>query len=281
MLSRRIQACCTLNEIAAAGGIDTAGQPRRAYFAENRAELRAIFADIFDDIVSDATRTRPVFSGSGGDSQSKGFKFFSAFNPRPDPEAPQLWKGILERKRFVCSDDLVPEEQYDTLLGDDFAANVNNNKDDRRFYTVVADSGSDNRYTLRRGSFGDGIGDSDMTQVFATSPSALPAQVPADAMQLVDTSCSEATTADACRDLILQHAVGLTNAAGRSRCSNGACRVFGGIYHSVPTVVSGRPADLLRDESYTNFATTMAGDARPTALSAFFSVREWWVSDGH
>ncbi len=263
---RRIQACCTLNEIAAAGGVDSSNVPRRAYFAEDRTQLRAIFADILDDVVQVATRTMPVFSGSGGDSQSKGFKFFSAFDPQPDPDAPQLWEGILERRRFVCSNDLVPTEQFDPLRGDDFAANLNGNKDDRRFYTVIAGSGSDNRYSLRRGTFSDGIGSTSMTQVFANAPSQLTSVVPPEAMQLLDTSCSEASTAAACRDLILQHAVGLTNAAGRSRCLDGTCRVFGGIYHSTPTVVSGRPSDLLRDESYVNFGTAMAGDARPTTL---------------
>lgn len=264
--SRRIQACCTLNAIAGAGGLDETNTPRRAYFAENRDELRTIFADILDDVVQVATRTMPVFSSAGGDSQSRGFKFFSAFDPQPDPSAPQLWQGILERRRFVCSTDLEPEEQYDPQRGDDFAANVNSNPTSRRFYTVIADDGGDNRNSIRTGTFNDGIGDGTGTQVFADSPSALPPLVPPSAMQVTAASCQGATTDDECRDLILQHAVGITNAAGLTRCPGGNCAVFGGIFHSTPTVVPGRPSELLRDESYGNFVQAMAGDARPTAL---------------
>jgi type IV pilus assembly protein PilY1 len=42
--------------------------------------------------------------------------------------------------------------------------------------------------------------------------------------------------------------------------------LFGGIYHSVPTAVPGRPSELLRDESYEAFATEMADIARPSVL---------------
>lgn len=262
--SRRIQACCTLNEVAAAGGVDSTNAPRRAYFANDRAELRSIFTDILDDVVQVATRTMPVFSGSGGDSQSRGFKFFSAFDPQPDPSGPQLWQGILERKRFVCTDELVPEEQYDPLRGDDFAANVNANNSARRFFTVIADGG-DNSRSIRAGSFSDGIGADSGDLVYADSPGALAPLVPATALQVTAASCQTATP-EACRDLIVDHAVGLTNDAGLTRCPPGACAAFGGIFHSTPTLVPGRPSELLRDESYTSFVEAMAGDARPSAL---------------
>lgn len=266
--AKAVQVCCTLNEIAGAGGLDETGQPRKAYFAENRAELRAIFTDILDDVSQSATRTMPVFSSAGGDSSSEGFKFYSAFNPRPDPAEASLWEGVLHRRRYVCTDDLVAEEDdLDPTRGDDFAANVNSGAGpSRHFYTVIAEG--DNRNSIRPYllTADDGLDLSDGETVFANQPSALSPLVPPTAMQVTATSCAGTATADACRDLILQHAVGLTNAAGLSRCSGSDCRLIGGIYHSTPTVVPGRPSEQLRDESYEAFVTSMAEDARPSTL---------------
>jgi len=265
---KAVQACCTLNKIAAAGGFDATGVVgRKAYFANDAAQLKAIFTDILDDVVQVATRTMPVFASSAGDSQSNGFKFFSAFDPQPDPAEPQLWQGKLERHRFVC-DELEPEEQYSPARGDDFAGNVNDNGDDRWFYTVVGSGGLDNRKTIRPELLldNDGLGLSSGTQVFASDRSALKGVVPASAMQVTATTCTAAPTADGCRDLILDHLVGLTTPGQPSRCPNGVCRLFGGIYHSTPTVVPGKPGEFLRDESYQAFGKVMAADARPSVL---------------
>lgn len=255
--SKNIQACCTLNEIAAAGGVDSAGAPRKAFFADNGEQLKAIFTDILDDVVQLATRTMPVFSSPGGDASSKGFKFFSAFDPQPDPSGPQLWEGILERTRFVCNEDLVPEPQYDPEEGDDFAANINSESGPPRwFYTVVGDG--DNRNSIRPGILvdDDGLGLSSGDQVFADQPSALSALVTPEAMQV---------TADE-RTLILEHLVGVSRPPASSRCSLTDCHLFGAIFHSTPTIVPGRPSELLRDESYTAFVKAMATDNRPTTL---------------
>ena len=100
-----------------------------------------MFADILDDVIQVATRTMPVFSSPGGDSASKGYKFFSAFDPQPDPTAPRLWEGILERRRYVCTDGLEAKlEDMTPSDGDDFVANLNSGAGlARRFYTVIAD----------------------------------------------------------------------------------------------------------------------------------------------
>jgi type IV pilus assembly protein PilY1 len=268
--SKNIQACCTLNKIAAAGGVDARNSPRKAYFAENRAELKSIFTDILDDVIQVATRTMPVFSSPGGDTASKGFKFFSAFDPRPDPTETQLWTGILERRRFVCSDTLVPELQYDPADGDDFAANLNSGAgDERHFYTVIGGSSS-NSMRPYLGTDTDNLGTQSGTQVLAQRPSELASLIPATAMGMTSTtpaaSCPTGSTGDGCRDLIVDHLVGLRNADGKSRCTASGCQVFGAIYHSVPTSVPGRPSELLRDESYEQFGRDMATLARPSVL---------------
>jgi type IV pilus assembly protein PilY1 len=264
--SKNIQACCTLNKIAAAGGEDENGDPRKAYFAADRAQLKTIFTDILDDVIQIATRTMPVLSSPGGDSSSQGFKFFSAFDPRPDPTEPKLWEGILERSRFVCSDSLVPERRYEPDEGDDFAANLNSGSGpSRRFYSVVGD---DSRNSMRPfiTADTDGVGLGTGVEVAAASPAALKGVIPATAMQVTGPTCpGSAANADACRDLIIDHLVG-TNATGPSRCDGGGCSLFGGIYHSVPVTVPGRPSELLRDESYEEFVAKMGRIVRPSVL---------------
>ncbi len=261
--SKNIQACCTLNEIAAAG----ADTPRKAYFADNRAQLKAIFTDILDDVIQVATRTMPVFSSPGGDVVSKGFKFFSAFDPRPDPSAPRLWSGILERRRFVCTDALEPTTEYDPLDGDDFAANLNSQAGpSRRFYSVIGDgtaSGNSMRPFITADS--DGVGTGTGHEFPAANPGALIDANLVTAMETTATTCTGLTAA-ACGTRILKHLVGVPDSTNPSRCSGSTCDLFGAIYHSVPTPVPGRPSELLRDESYQAFATEMAAIARPSVL---------------
>lgn len=270
--SKNIQACCTLNKIAAAGGVDASNTPRKAFFAQNRAELKAIFTDILDDVIQVATRTMPVYSSPGGDTTSKGYKFFSAFDPRPDPTETLLWEGILERRRFVCSDTLIPQLEYDPLAGDDFAANINLGGGlERRFYTVIgADSAGSMRPFL--GSDPDGLGTATGNQVLAPQPNALAPLIPPSAMGLTTpaASCPGGSSSAQCRDIIVEHLVGVSRAASSdahpTRCTASGCQLFGAIYHSVPTALPGRPSELLRDESYETFAAEMAGIERPSVL---------------
>jgi type IV pilus assembly protein PilY1 len=267
--SKNIQACCTLNKIANAGGQDANNVPRNAYFAENRAELKAIFTDILDDVIKLATRTMPVYSSPGGDATSRGYKFFSAFNPQPDPTETQLWKGVLQRRRFVCTDELAPElAAMDPLKGDDFTTNVNSAPNARRFYTVIAGGNSANSIRPFLLSNDDGLGTSTSAQVVADPPSELAGLIPAASMGLTGpaASCPPTSDANGCRDLIINHLVGINDNVNPTRCPASGCSVFGGIYHSVPTTVPGRPSDLLRDESYEAFTNEMAALARPSVL---------------
>lgn len=265
--NKALQACCTLNKIAAAGGLDENGQPRRAFFAENRDELRSIFTEILDDVVQLTTRTIPVFAGAGGDSQSAGFKFFSAFDPRPDPSTASLWKGVLERRRFVCNEDLEPIEQYDPASGDDFGANLAAaSLTPRSFRTVIADGNSSDTIRPRVTDTGDGLELSSGTSVSGTA-STIAAQIPPAKMQITASDCegADGASAEACRNAIVGHAVGLPGTFNRCPSADN-CNLLGGIYHSVPQIVPGRPADFLRDESYQAFVERMATDQRPTVL---------------
>lgn len=271
---KAVQACCTLNKIAAAGGED-AGIPRKAFFANNSADLRKIFATILDGVTKAATRLQPVFS-AGGDSSSKGFRFRASFETEPpavdpnDTELPStLWRGELTRRRLVCDSSLnAKDDPFDAAKGDDFAANVNTHGDSRQFYTVIADSNS--RNSIRPGvtTTTDGVGVQGGTTVFAGTPLELPdlVQPGLQGMNLTDTSCQGGKTATECRDLVLKHLVGVSDAGTPSRCYHGDCSLFGAIVHSTPTLVPGRPTDLLRDESYDAFIREMGVAKRPSTL---------------
>lgn len=267
--NRPVQACCTLNEIANAGGFEDDGTtPRNARFATSQAELKAIFTDILDDVIQIATRTTPVYSSPGGDAVSKGFKFFSAFDPRPDPTQPQLWEGILERSRFVCSDTGIPKVEFSANDGDDFAANLNSGKGpSRHFYTRI---GPDNRRTMRpyltANTDNIGLDSGTHEDRAATGPADLVGKISPQALGVTAATCPGPAASDAaCRDLLVEHLVGI-NATGPSRCGTGGCSLLGGIYHSVPVTVPGRPSELLRDESYDRFIERMLEVKRPSVL---------------
>lgn len=272
---KAVQACCTLNKIAAAGGNDEHGNPRKAYFANDSTQLRSIFTDILNGVIHAATRTMPVFS-SGGDSTSKGFRFTARFETKTpdDPNHPNqnkshLFRGELKRHRMVCKDDLtIDEPDVDSTKGDDFSGNVNAHGDSRQFYSVIADTNS--RNSIRPGvtTSTDGVGLQGATTVFAGTPDELPAQVQPgqQGMDLSDTSCTGFTAVE-CRDLVLKHVMGVSDPNIQyPRCFNGTCSLFGAIMHSTPAIVPGRPSDLLRDESYDAFMLEMAGYKRPTTL---------------
>lgn len=267
--AKRIQSCCTLNAIAAAGSLDDDDAPRSAYFAESREQLRGIFTQILEDVVQVSTRTLPVFSNSG-DGGNAGFKFFSAFNPKPRPGEASLWEGVLERRRFVCDSSGEAKEEFDPLKGDDFAQNLNSGVGDaRRFLSISSSTGVDLADTLRPAvvSTLDGLDDHDAVRVGPADASGFAALMSRTDMEVTAADCEGASTANHCRDLIVDHAVGLTNSAGLSRCpDSGTCNVLGGIFHSTPAVVSGRPSALLRDESYQAFVADMSEAARPSVL---------------
>jgi type IV pilus assembly protein PilY1 len=272
--SKNIQACCTLNKIAAAGGTDaTTHAPRKAYYADDSTQLKAIFTDILGNVIRTATRTSPVFSSPGGDASSRGFKFYSAFNPRPDPLSTQLWSGILNRVRYQCDTvtHVAQAQPLSTSKGDDFASNVNLHGGDRWFYTVVGTG--DNLNSIRPGVSvnNDGLGTSTGTQKFANQPSSLAGLIPAATMAITSgnfsTTCPGASDANTGGTRVVQELVGITDSAGYTRCpASTGCNLLGGIYHSTPTIVPGRPSEQLRDDSYAVYTQSMGNDARPTVL---------------
>lgn len=269
---KRVQACCTLNEIAAAGRpVDAQGNQAKAFFAESGDELRSIFTGILSGVTRAATRTSPVLDGSG-DGNSRGFKFTASFETKPpENEDSALWSGQLRRHRFVCDADSLDSEEaaISQTLGDDFSHNLNQNKGSRQFFSALGGGGVGSRRTIRPevSTDTDGLGLTTSTAVHATSPGALASLIPASAMELVDNTSCSGVSANACRTRVLNHLVGEPNDENKSRCYPAVgCRLMGAIVHSTPVLVSGRPQELLRDESYDDFVRAMADEERHSVL---------------
>ena len=268
---RQLQACCVLNRIAYNGGTE------RARFADDMTQLRVALNGIFADLSESTTsRTLPV-SASATTVASPGFansfRFYSSF----DPDQFSVWKGKLERQRFVCTesnDTLEPVPQaIDTNKGDDFAVNLNSGQGPPRlFYSVTPDLVGSERRSGRSirphiEADRDGLGTYGGQQYSGAAEAFVSASTAA-ALQLGPNHGSECVglTADQCKTRILRWLVGLDNGTDYHRCrtpGNPDCQLLGGIYHSTPRVV-GAPGEALRDESYELFAAQR--QRRPVVL---------------
>ncbi len=260
---RALQACCTLNRVAFNGGTT------RAYFADDKDELRAALSAVLSSIVKNTTsRTIPVFASSPtvSDPFAAGYRFFSSFETKQFT----LWNGVLERQRYVCmkdatTGDLTPEPQdIDATKGDDFIANVNSGSGPpRKFYTVQGNLVGGQIHSARsiRPSLSgnpDGVSGYSGTQINGDA-TGISASVTPEAMGLDGTSCV-GLTAGQCRDRYLRWVVGLDNGTAYQRCAvpgSTNCSLVGDIFHSTPRLV-GPPSALLRDETYQLFASTNA-----------------------
>jgi type IV pilus assembly protein PilY1 len=265
--NRQLQACCTLNKIAAGGGpANTDGSARHAFFPQNGKDLRKTISSILKNVtISLTTRTSPVFARASSSASGGAQQFSSSFVPLVQ----QPWAGKLTRTRILCQDGAPVEQAVDATLGDDFAANVNSNSPTRKFITFLPTS-KDARATLRPylSSDPDGMGVQSGSQTDLLGDTSFVAAVPAETLEVDQNDC-DAHTVSACRDAVLGWTVvPQTNSDGETRCPSTGCNLFGAIYHSTPRMVPGSPNEFLRDESYTAFARSMDTSARPSVLYA-------------
>jgi type IV pilus assembly protein PilY1 len=261
---RAIQACCTLNKIAAAGGKpNTDGSARQAYFPQNRVELRRAISAILGDVTTTlTTRTAAAFSSNAGNG---GFQFSSGFAPILE----KPWQGKLTRTRIECDDGEPVERDFDAFKGDDFAANVSSGAGPaRQFYAFVPSSDARNSVRPFNSVTTDGITNTGGAMTSALSATQMVSSVPATVTRVGPQDCESRNT-QACHDAILGFTLGVTNSEGETRCRTPGspdCSLLGAIYHSTPKVVAGRPAEFLRDESYEQFTLAQQAAARPTVL---------------
>lgn len=292
--NQALQACCTLQRIALAGGASTSTDSTgatvtstvtSAYFANDREALRSQLSAILSSTQGATSRTQAVQAGSGNNGASgvNTFRFYTGF------QTAQLkpWNGTLQRQRFACSKDastglITPSAQTVQLsAGDDFGHNIaKGGPDARHVFTVIGGSSSADPITSLetiRPNIGtsdpDGVGIYGGRSLSGTSANFI-SNLPPEALSIPTASCVDqdgnalATTAQ-CRDLYLKWWLGYNN--GQStvtpRCvtvgNDATCKLLGDIVHSTPIVID-RPGAGSRDESYARFELVQA--TRPMML---------------
>lgn len=290
-----IQACCSLNRIAAAGGHvsatpddpDAADNWTKARFADNRAELRSALSQAIGGSFTSTTRTPFVpATGAGFVSQTsdlkfaRSFRFSASFTPG---KLDKPWVGELNRGRYTCEDDngtLKPVLQTpDASKGDKFVDNVNaSGPGARQLYTVIGANPIASDHSMRPNlpsGVVDGVGTYSGTMNAAPKSSTdFVADTPALALGLTDAAkdCTDiGLAADACRSHYLKWLVGLDNGTKFNRCpsyTTGNCSLISDIYHSVPRAVAGRPSEFLLDQSYQRHVDAQVAGKRPSVLYA-------------
>jgi type IV pilus assembly protein PilY1 len=259
-----LQACCSLNRIAVAGGT---GPSPRAIFADNRDELSSALSQILTKTTAVTSRTQPVIAGAAAGSQ--GFRFYSSVRPISF----QPWVGILQRQRYECVNRVAKAIPVAKNQQDDFAANINEHPDDRYFATIKAGNGSEPIYSGRtiRPYYSISAGSTDGAGQYGGSRfieqrTSFVSRITPEMIDVTDATCtSPAVNASLCRDRYMKWLVGLPNGTAFNRCNTTTqeCYLLGDILHSTPRVV-GPPSGFVVDESYARFAA--ARRKRPLVL---------------
>jgi type IV pilus assembly protein PilY1 len=229
-----------LNLVASNGGTsDTDGDGNEAFFADNPDALTATLDTMLGSLTRPISRSVPAFATGLAGAQyqlSTGFKV-TTVTPPPGYTAP--WKGILERRRFLCdgstleSPDLSTEDKFDELL---------NKQGERTLYTALPSNPTPALVEgwLPRGTAtaACGLNGCSMTALSGTDASLLGSSV---------------TAAE--KTVVMDWMYGKP---GSVREKNR----LGDIYHASPTVV-GPPVEDPGDQSYTLFSESPLIQERP------------------
>jgi type IV pilus assembly protein PilY1 len=288
-----IQACCSLNRIAAAGGPGVGpGNPvdwTRAHFATNRDELRReIQAAIA--VKQPATTRLPAVPASGAGYVPRGldpnfavgFSLGASVEPRGEN---MLWTGELTRQRYLCKAKVtngpkVPDLQpVDENKGDYFARNLNAaGPSGRTLFTVVGATPIKSDATMRPNlpvTVNDGGGTYSGT-LGSYSSAGLAAAIPPEAIKVDATTCDIPTesldlTADQCRDRYIKWWAGVDGTPTNHRCESPGvttCALVADFLHAVPRPVPGQPNALINDASYDQFKAVQIAAKRPAVVYA-------------
>jgi len=274
--TEELRVCCTLNEIAAQGGTS------KAYFGENKNILRSALSDVFADILAGGgSATQPVRSPGVGDADDTGavaFRILTSY----EAGITGVWRGTVERSRFVCDDtNAVVEADKDEAVGDDFSFNVNSHPTARNFITYQPDAVAGVVYSNRSirpnisdtAATDDGVGKNagGTNAVKMGNPSTFTTALSELAIQpdlSASGPCAGLTAAD-CKTRLVTWFVGGNNGTGYSRCATAAtgpldesCSVIGDVMHSTPVIVD-HPTAEIEDETYDIFRSAAAPMERP------------------
>lgn len=282
-------ACCTLQNIAAAGGTT------KAYWADNAADLANVLNVIVQQMTRNiSSRTAPSYSPvvTGLGSSDSSFMMSSMLMASMYPWAAQstTWAGTVQRSRYACPGGTAQTGTAVSLTstlanGDDFAYNLNRHPTSRVFSSFAAELSSTARFsdnTIRPhiptgnpdglgtyGRLGGYVGHSSQPkQVLYLDGKAL--GVTGNEAACTDTTGTAHLTADQCATLAMSFAIGEASAvtptttpfASRQNLTydpvtNPMPSVMGAVIHSTPRSV-GPPNGLLRDPTYLEFQKTWA-----------------------
>lgn len=268
--TEELRVCCTLHEIAAEGGTG------KAYFGNDKAAVRSALSSVFNAILAGGgSATQPVRSPGIGDAESSGARAFRILTSY-EAGTTGVWRGTVERLRWICNEDGVPEEaDKDAGVGDDFSFNVNSHPTARTFMTYVpaAVSGTIHSDRSVRPNIAsadadvDSIGGNPGTgSVVSGTPSTFVTNVNAAALKpdLGSGPCAGLSTSD-CKARLLTWFVGGDNGTSYHRCASPAsgpldanCSVIGDVMHSTPVIVD-HPSAEIEDETYVAYRTLHAG----------------------
>ncbi len=268
-------AIARLNDIASLGG--TGG----ALFADDRGTLMARLSAALDAAApGTTTRTVPTFTSPQSSAGAGQHQFNTGFNVGSE-DGTRPWRGVLERRRFLCDGLTVEEQPVETE--DKFHETLNARTAPRRLLTVVPSDYHDVDGHLVGEDTGVTpipTGSTDVSGGRGRGPGGAPAVCGGgggggggpswhytgpdeEGLALEDFSVANAR-------LTIQH-LGVSTSAERSaviQWIHGTGREdakLGDIYHSSPVVV-GPPTEDLPDESYNLFRQREEVANRPTVL---------------
>jgi len=282
--NQALQACCSLQCIAQAGGSGS------AFFADTQSGLQNALGSILGQIAKNSTtRTTPAYSpvlpnSIAGQGNSNENVFLASFNPSPGT----TWSGNVQRQRYLCSASgntfTVPTPQITIPAGDDFAHNLNSNTGPARTFiafepaTITSTGVGDSTATIRpyvAANVGDGLGQYTAT-TYAGPASAVVQNITPDALNVPANGCAylstqtgtqKTLTQQQCATMLLDFDFAQSSYAGppdfsfASRFGN----AFGDVYHANPVVV-GPPGSLLQDPLYVAFRQAWGTSASTRAV---------------
>lgn len=237
-----------LNRIADAGGTS------RAYLASNRASLVAALTAVIDNAApGTTTRTVPAFVNGSSSSGQVQYQVNTGFVVGGQDGSSRPWTGVLDRTRWVCDANLVPQPQTLVANQDQFHVILNNRAASRRLFTALASNPADTPTRM--------VG-TQATAFGGPAPGAI-ANVSLTNFELGNSTLSAtqlglAAGATAQRSTVINW-VRADTGSGRENAR------LGDIYHSSPTVVTAPTADIA-DESFNLFRRRPEVATRPTVL---------------
>ncbi|HSC88088.1 MAG TPA: PilC/PilY family type IV pilus protein, partial [Polyangiaceae bacterium] len=258
-----LKVCCKLHSIAIAGGTE------KAYFASDATTLQTELAAVLSDIVKTGTAsaTQPVLSPRvSTPSRAGGAVAFRLLTSYTIGDSTRLWRGNIERQRFLCKNGLPEPQNMSATEGDDISSNVTTARSTRTIMSFLPEEASAGIMHPQRSvrpnvatDVADGLATYGRAgaQISGT-PSSFVSAVTSSAMEanLTQGGCNGMANADACRTAMLNWSLGITT-TGETRCSGSGdpnCSVIADIMHSTPTIVD-RPSSLPSNASYQAFMT--------------------------